>query len=355
MLEVLEVLSCWVVWGVEVLRCCRCWRCWGVEVLRCCRCWRCWGVEVLRCWGVKVFEVFEVLLFFEIQIFVTAFRNGIVEICKLWIAFVLWNSDICHSCCHLIIKSIEVVNCFCSLKFRYLSQQKAKHGQPELRCELLLFFEIQIFVTASSYEFLRVPLLWIAFVLWNSDICHSWTLLTLTSLTVVNCFCSLKFRYLSQPINGMVVILNSCELLLFFEIQIFVTAFHILPIRNIQLWIAFVLWNSDICHSTANIETANSVVVNCFCSLKFRYLSQRRSILVDKNNSCELLLFFEIQIFVTATYTSNVYSLVLWIAFVLWNSDICHSDTTKLSKNINVVNCFCSLKFRYLSQPVSCM
>jgi len=168
------------------------------------------------------------------------------------------------------------------------------------RCELLLFFEIQIFVTASLCRYCRRRPLWIAFVLWNSDICHSMYLHANQNFLVVNCFCSLKFRYLSQPNLSADVTLNSCELLLFFEIQIFVTAGSPGSGRVRALWIAFVLWNSDICHSTRRSPDHLRRVVNCFCSLKFRYLSQQSQGTTLTQGRCELLLFFEIQIFVTA-------------------------------------------------------
>ncbi len=169
----------------------------------------------------------------------------------MWIAFVLWNSDICHSKHKQRRNTTQVVNCFCSLKFRYLSQLNLMDFKRFLSCELLLFFEIQIFVTVL---YNRVPLfctLWIAFVLWNSDICHSEPSLICVISSVVNCFCSLKFRYLSQHNVICYILVSSCELLLFFEIQIFVTAFIILRLLEQLLWIAFVLWNSDICHSLA--------------------------------------------------------------------------------------------------------
>ena len=218
----------------------------------------------------------------------------------MWIAFVLWNSDICHSIYNLTPPRAIVVNCFCSLKFRYLSQP--------------------CYASASAH-------------------------------LVVNCFCSLKFRYLSQRNRKCHIMRLCCELLLFFEIQIFVTAVVPTSFYYILLWIAFVLWNSDICHSNISIFHNADIVVNCFCSLKFRYLSQHSTLCAFFHPCCELLLFFEIQIFVTACRYLDCMVLQLWIAFVLWNSDICHSVILlKLSVEY-VVNCFCSLKFRYLSQP----
>jgi len=317
----------------------------------------------------------ELLLFFEIQIFVTAYTRVIAWWCLLWIAFVLWNSDICHSWPLLSAKIITVVNCFCSLKFRYLSQQKNSSWISDGCCELLLFFEIQIFVTAWGLLMCITEVLWIAFVLWNSDICHSFFDQGTPVGNVVNCFCSLKFRYLSQHFLILYCLFACCELLLFFEIQIFVTALLPNPVLLSELWIAFVLWNSDICHSMSKSNTTSNWVVNCFCSLKFRYLSQlatgRRcypagcelllffeiQIFVTAYNdatvcrsSCELLLFFEIQIFVTAIFLHFLFVHSLWIAFVLWNSDICHSKLPRATSKRAVVNCFCSLKFRYLSQ-----
>jgi len=168
------------------------------------------------------------------------------------------------------------VNCFCSLKFRYLSQLAVFFLVGWDCCELLLFFEIQIFVTAPCRNRQAVQPLWIAFVLWNSDICHS--------VVFNNAFKTLLWIAFVLW-NSDICHSKQCVQVLYG-----------------LLWIAFVLWNSDICHSEANDYNPNHVVVNCFCSLKFRYLSQPLTLCQGYAYSCELLLFFEIQIFVTARF-----------------------------------------------------
>ena len=142
-----------------------------------------------------------------------------------------------------------VVNCFCSLNFIYLSQQGKWGCCYSYCCELLLFFEFHIFVTAVFKTCCRRKWLWIAFVLWISYICHSISLLIFLKLSVVNCFCSLNFIYLSQLTIMSEYPILRCELLLFFEFHIFVTANETVYRRPGLLWIAFVLWISYICHS----------------------------------------------------------------------------------------------------------
>ena len=86
----------------------------------------------------------------------------------------------------------------------------------------------------------------------------------------MNCFCSLNFIYLSQPLLFKQEPDNSCELLLFFEFHIFVTA------------IRFLSW-------------------------------------VDSR--CELLLFFEFHIFVTAYPWLSVLHSVCYLIVLNKKSD----------------------------------
>ncbi len=55
-------------------------------------------------------------------------------------------------------------------------------------------------------------------------------------------------------------------------------------------------------------------------------------------------------IFATAPIAAVPLDAMLWIAFVPWNYDICNSKEYKINNNIDVVNCFCSLKLWYLQQ-----
>ncbi len=120
------------------------------------------------------------------------------------------------------------------------------------------------------------------------------------SIIVVNCFCSLFIIYLSQHSQMNTELKPCCELLLFFVYHIFVTAFSVDGQSFDQLWIAFVLCLSYICHSDKKILPGYINVVNCFCSLFIIYLSQRNIQTTYKKCSCELLLFFVYHIFVTA-------------------------------------------------------
>ncbi len=143
----------------------------------------------------------------------------------MWFAFDLWNSDICHSCPFLYPEWSFVVICFRSLKFWYLSQYQLKTYQLTSGCDLLSIFEILIFVTVLVlFAHLKI-LLWFAFDLWNSDICHSTDISQCRSHYVVICFRSLKFWYLSQSHFRYRWSCISCDLLSIFEILIFVTVY----------------------------------------------------------------------------------------------------------------------------------
>ena len=164
--------------------------------------------------------------------------------------------------------------CFHSLKYWYLLQCFWKKWLHLLRCDLLSFFEILIFVTVTDVCASLNLLLWFAFILWNIDICYSSDAKFLIRWFVVICFHSLKYWYLLQ-LNEMILGKSQgCDLLSFFEILIFVTV-----------------------------------------QKKF----------ISAIASCDLLSFFEILIFVTVRKRLVYVYQELWFAFILWNIDICYS------------------------------
>jgi len=157
------------------------------------------------------------------MIFATAFRNILVSVVLLWIAFVPWNYDICNSCCNNYCSMASVVNCFCSLKLWYLQQR--------LDNAVVNDFVVNCFCSLKLWYLQQPPLYY-----YYQNL-------------VVNCFCSLKLWYLQQHLQYWRQRLWCCELLLFLEIMIFATAGCTPQKADPSLWIAFVPWNYDICNS----------------------------------------------------------------------------------------------------------
>ncbi len=266
----------------------------------------------------------ELLLFLEIMIFATASDELAFTLRPLWIAFVPWNYDICNSNFFNFTVSAPLWIAFVPWNYD-ICNSVIDHRL--IRSQLWIAFVPWNYDICNSKDLHGADHhgLWIAFVPWNYDICNSIALSLYSSRYVVNCFCSLKLWYLQQLTYDIMSGFIGCELLLFLEIMIFATAPSVDFHDDIELWIAFVPWNYDICNSRFRHYARSRVVVNCFCSLKLWYLQQPHFVILVlwtvvncfcslklwylqqlqrismyRSLCCELLLFLEIMIFATA-------------------------------------------------------
>ena len=215
---------------------------------------------------------------------------------------------------------------------------------------MLSFFEILIFTTTASLVGSQKKSLWFAFILWNTDIYNNGSDHGKTFILVVICFHSLKYWYLQQQPNQNLLIGICCDLLSFFEILIFTTTAMYLQKLVLQLWFAFILWNTDIYNNATGIYKSSLTVVICFHSLKYWYLQQQRMLRAIMPGSCDLLSFFEILIFTTTIPAIIALIPQLWFAFILWNTDIYNNWKQIIFRHASVVICFHSLKYWYLQQ-----
>ena len=65
-----------------------------------------------------------------------------------------------------------------------------------------------------------------------------------------------------------------------------------------------------------------------------------------------MLSFFELLIFTTTGFSSNIERLRLWFAFILWTTDIYNNRLCILLYRGKVVICFHSLNYWYLQQQI---
>ena len=138
--------------------------------------------------------------------------------------------------------------CFRTLIFWYLWQQAWSSRHRSQCCDLLSYFDILIFMTTKLEVSAGRIRLWFAFVLWYSDIYDNgswrsrqtnlvvicfrtlifWYLWQLKgrskgTVKVVICFRTLIFWYLWQPRSQRQQAADSCDLLSYFDILIFMT------------------------------------------------------------------------------------------------------------------------------------
>ncbi len=217
------------------------------------------------------------------------------------------------------------------------------------------------------------------------------------------CFHSLNYWYLQQQIKHYKLLVDSCDLLSFFELLIFTTTGCRYDTYPRLLWFAFILWTTDIYNNRKLLILGSECVVICFHSLNYWYLQQRNAcnsigrlvvicfhslnywylqqqifILNSSVSCCDLLSFFELLIFTTTRdvfimrfwllwfafilWTTDIYNNayltfqtipLLWFAFILWTTDIYNNLRKQEIKTMLVVICFHSLNYWYLQQLAS--
>ena len=141
----------------------------------------------------------------------------------LWFAFILWTTDIYNNQGRVMYALDHVVICFHSLNYWYLQQLFPSLYGISASCDLLSFFELLIFTTTRLYTIYCVMPLWFAFILWTTDIYNNQRWAKKLLIKVVICFHSLNYWYLQQLYWVMQCMVQSCDLLSFFELLIFTT------------------------------------------------------------------------------------------------------------------------------------
>ncbi len=164
----------------------------------------------------------------------------------LWFAFILWTTDIYTNTIPCSLVRFTVVICFHSLNYWYLHQLFNSFNLSAIRCDLLSFFELLIFTPTRRWTGAKARRLWFAFILWTTDI-YTNVLFTGRSLSaVVICFHSLNYWYLHQQHRNNTRVMESCDLLSFFELLIFTPTIPRHQAAGELLWFAFILWTTDI-------------------------------------------------------------------------------------------------------------
>ena len=243
----------------------------------------------------------DLLSFFDLLIFHTADLQYKRHRRRLWFAFILWFIDISHSSKSKTPSSSNVVICFHSLIYWYFTQQEGVVPVQNISCDLLSFFDLLIFHTAYGRHNKNKRKLWFAFILWFIDISHSRAALYVNSKAVVICFHSLIYWYFTQHRKNQVQQEARCDLLSFFDLLIFHTADDEIYNDQWQLWFAFILWFIDISHSNLLLLCFRRRVVICFHSLIYWYFTQPRQAFHSLFRGCDLLSFFDLLIFHTAS------------------------------------------------------
>ena len=270
----------------------------------------------------------DLLSFFDLLIFHTAPRRAGSRHVELWFAFILWFIDISHSKGYSSIMCCLVVICFHSLIYWYFTQPLSWIKDWTAGCDLLSFFDLLIFHTATPAA-------------------------ASTPTGVVICFHSLIYWYFTQLQLTKLDYFYSCDLLSFFDLLIFHTAFVFGFMDCPQLWFAFILWFIDISHSMPLWLQMCGRVVICFHSLIYWYFTQPIVIDIAPPNGCDLLSFFDLLIFHTACCAISWKLTGLWFAFILWFIDISHSQTGVSTVCMLVVICFHSLIYWYFTQHLN--